>query len=245
MTGLWSTPSVDTPGPIGPEQPLLVGTDDGSGRQSSSDRLKSNRILPEHAPGRRWSEMEPSPAKHLGDLGLAQPRAHYLEPLHEVADQVRELVDRLLQSQQGVRPLFIDPRHPCRHGGERQGEAIRGLLRRPTASSPHLEDRHALEWRVEGSPVRMEPCHPGVLDAELLLEKGQRLLQAVDLGLRPGPVLRIVGGPGHHDREGVVAEGQDLDDGGLHPAVPVTGQGDLAGHRHLHEDERARVGRIC
>jgi hypothetical protein len=87
--------------------------------------------------------MEPSPAEHLSDLGPAQPRAHHLQTLHGIADQVRELVYGLPKSQKGVRPPFIDFRHPR------------------------------------------------VFDAELLLEKGQRLLQAVDLGLRPGPALAI------------------------------------------------------
>ena len=224
-----------------PDLVRVVGTDDGSGRQSSSDRLGGKRCLPEHPPHRRWSQVEPRPAEYLGDLGLAQPRAHHLEPLHDVTDQVRELVDGLLQSQKRVRPLFIDPRHPRRHGGERQEEAIRGLLCRPTASSPHLEDRHALEWSVERSPMRMKPRHPGVFDAKLLPQESELLLQPVNLGPHRGLAIPIVDGPGDQAREGVMAERQDLEDGGLHPPVPAAGQGDLAGHGRLREyDEWGR-----
>ena len=45
----------------------------------------------------------------------------------------------------------------------------------------------------------------------------------------------LVRGPRHHGGEGVVAEGQDLEDGGLGPAVLAARQGDPAVQLGLRE----------
>jgi hypothetical protein len=57
------------------------------------------------------------------------------------------------------------------------------------------------------------PRHPGILDAKLFLEEGQLAAQPVDLGPEAGPSAPVVGSPRHHGDEGIVAEGQDLDNG--------------------------------
>ena len=79
------------------------------------------------------------------------------------------------------------------------------------------------------------PLHPGILDAQFLPEEGQFVVQTVDLGPAPSPAVSIVRGAGDHGCEGVVAEGQDLEDGGLGPALPAAREGDLAMHRGLRE----------
>ena len=48
-----------------------------------------------------------------------------------------------------------------------------------------------------------------------------------------GCSILFVRGPRQHGREGVVAEGQDLEDGGLGVAAPAAGKGDSAVHRGL------------
>ena len=48
---------------------------------------------------------------------------------------------------------------------------------------------------------------------------------SVDLGPEAGPPVPIVGGPRQHGREGVVAEGQDLEDGRLVRRFQARGRG--------------------
>ncbi len=64
------------------------------------------------------------------------------------------------------------------------------------------------------------PFHPGILDAKLLLEEGQFVVQAVDLGPEPGPMVSVVRGAGDQGGEGVVAEGEYIKDRGLRLAIP-------------------------
>ena len=52
----------------------------------------------------------------------------------------------------------------------------------------------------------------------------------------PVAAVPVVRGAGDQGGERIVAEGQDLKDGGPRPAVPAARQGDLAEHRGLHED---------
>jgi hypothetical protein len=78
--------------------------------------------------------------------------------------------------------------------------------------------------------------HPGILDAEFLLEQRDLMLQPIDLSPEPGPAVPVVRGAGDHGGEGVVAEGQDVEDRRLRPPVPAARQGDLAVHQGLRED---------
>ena len=71
------------------------------------------------------------------------------------------------------------------------------------------------------------PLHSGVLDPQLLPERGEFVPQAVDLGTEAGPAAALVRTPHQHSGEGVMAEGQDLEDGGLGPAVQARGSGIL------------------
>ncbi len=54
--------------------------------------------------------------------------------------------------------------------------------------------------------------HAGILDAELFLQKGDLMIQAVDLGLEPNLTILTEGRPGQEYGEAVVAEGQDVQD---------------------------------
>ncbi len=83
--------------------------------------------------------------------------------------------------------------------------------------------------------MRRDALHPSVLDAEFFLKKGDLAIPAVDLSAEPDLTILTVGRPGQEHREGVVAEGQDMEDRGLRPPVPAARQGDLMVHQDLRE----------
>ncbi len=72
-----------------------------------------------------------------------------------------------------------------------------------------------------------DPLHPGILDAEFLLEKCDLAVSAVDLSLQPNLTILTVGRSGQQGREGVMAQGQDLEDERPDAALPAAGQGSL------------------
>ena len=112
---------------------------------------------------------------------------------------------------------------PCRDRGGSNKEALGRLPRRPATGRPKLQDGHPLQGRIVGTAMGRNPLHPGILDAPFLPEEGQFVVQTVDLGPAPSAAVSIVRGAGDHGCEGVVAEGQDLEDGGLGPALPREG----------------------
>ncbi len=79
--------------------------------------------------------------------------------------------------------------------------------------------------------VRRYAVHPGVLDAEFLLEEGNLVAQAVDLG----PAVPVVRGPGDQGGERVVAQSQDMEDRRLHPALPAPGERESRAHGALRD----------
>ena len=78
--------------------------------------------------------------------------------------------------------------------------------------------------------MRRDALHPGVLDAEFLLEQGDLVVSAVDLSLQPNLTILAVSRPGEQGREGIVAQSQDVKDGRSDVALPAAGQGDLVVH---------------
>ncbi len=71
--------------------------------------------------------------------------------------------------------------------------------------------------------------HPGVLDSEFLLEQSDLVVSAVDLGLEPNLAILAEGRPRKEHREAVVAEGQDVENGGADAMLPAAGQGQFGG----------------
>ncbi len=65
--------------------------------------------------------------------------------------------------------------------------------------------------------------HAGILDAELFLQKGDLMIQAVDPGLEPNLTIPTECRLGQQGREGVVAESQDMQDGRPDATLPATG----------------------
>ena len=72
-----------------------------------------------------------------------------------------------------------------------------------------------------------DPFHPGILDPEFILEEDDLVVPAVDLGLEPDLMILTVGRPGQECRERIVAQGQDVEDRVLRPAVPAARNRDL------------------
>jgi len=70
-----------------------------------------------------------------------------------------------------------------------------------------------------------DPFHPGILDPQLLLKEGNLVVPAIDLSLKPDLMILTVGRPGQECREGVVAQGQDVQDRRANTVLPATGQG--------------------
>jgi hypothetical protein len=75
------------------------------------------------------------------------------------------------------------------------------------------------------------PLHPGILDAKLLLEQRDLAVPAVDPGLETNVTILALDRPRQEHREAVVAQGQDVKDGGADAALPAAGQGQFRGHR--------------
>ena len=60
---------------------------------------------------------------------------------------------------------------------------------------------------------RIDLGQASVLDAEFLLEQGDLVGQAIDLGGLPGPRVEGVGSPAAGAHDGVVGQGDDVQDG--------------------------------
>ena len=84
--------------------------------------------------------------------------------------------------------------------------------------------------------MRRNPRHPGIRDAESLPEEGRLVAEPVDLGPEPDPAVPLFRGPRHYAGEGVVTEGEDVEDRGFQPANPAARQGQSPAHRGLSED---------
>ena len=91
--------------------------------------------------------------------------------------------------------LLINPSLPRAEGCGTDVEALRRLAGRPAASGPEFQNRHALQRFIMRAAMRLDPLHPGVLDAEFLLEQGDLVIPAVDLGLQANLTILTVGRP--------------------------------------------------
>ncbi len=83
--------------------------------------------------------------------------------------------------------------------------------------------------------MEWDPFHPGILDPQLLLKEGDLAVAAVDPGTQADLTILTVGRPGQEYREGVMAQSQDVEDGGADAMLPAARQGQFRGHRDLRE----------
>jgi hypothetical protein len=196
------------------------------------------RIFLENAADGGGSQMQPGSAKYLSDFLLSQGGAENLEPLDEVASAVRKLVDRLTGLYQGFASCLIDSPHPGADGVGRQQKYLGSLLQGPTSAGAQFEDRHALGgWEVR-SPLGVDLRHADILDAYLLAAQGHFLLEAVALGFQPNALLAAVGRPTATVGQGLLTQGDDVQDRGFDVGAPTLGERDfrllvLAGHFRL------------
>ena len=199
---------------------------DGLGRCLLFRRL-GVRIFLENAADGGGSQMEPGSAEHLGDLLLPQRRAENLQPLHEIANQLGELVDRLKGLHQGVGSCLIDSPNPGTDGLRRHQEYLGSLLQGPTSGGAQFENRHPLGGRVVRPPLGIDLRHPDILDAYLLPTQGHFLLEAIALGFQPNPLVAAVGRPATAVGQGILGQSDDVENSGFDVGAPSLGERDF------------------
>jgi hypothetical protein len=90
--------------------------DNGTRRDRGLEWFGIDRVIAEEPANSRRRQVQPGAAKHLGDLDLPESRAQQLQPLDDVSDEVRELVDGDRDLEQRMRSLLIDASLPRAEG---------------------------------------------------------------------------------------------------------------------------------
>ena len=169
----------------------------------------------EHASHGGRGQVEAGTGERLGDLDLAHRRTEGLQPAHDVADELRELVDRWRrQLHEGRLALFVDPLKPRgdRRGGDE--ECSRRLFQGPVACGLHFQDSHAFGGRIMRA-ARRGLLPAGVLDADLFAKEFDFLVQTVVFGLQAYAGVEAIGRPAAGMSDGELGQGNDVKDGGL------------------------------
>lgn len=175
------------------------------------------------------AQVESGSTEHLGNLLLSQGRAESLQSLDEMADQLGKLVDRLEGLHQGLGSFLINPPDLGADGFRCHQEDLDSLLQGPTSGGTKFQDCHSLRGWVVRSPPGIDLCHADVFDANLLTKLSHFLGQTVVLGLQPDPLVGAVGGPAPTVGQGVLCEGDYMENGGFDVGAPVVGEWDLRG----------------
>jgi hypothetical protein len=187
-------------------------------------RLRMERPI-EQAPDRTRSQVQTSAGQRLRDSDLPHERTEHLEPLHDLRNEVRELVDRLAHPNQCFRSLLVNAPDPSRNSLGRRDQSLRSLLDIPPASGPELEDLEALGWGTVGSLSRWNAGQTSGYEAQLALYEAELCLKAFELG---GTT------PSTDVAERDASERDDLQNGGLDEVRPTVRQSDflrIACHR--------------
>ena len=88
-----------------------------------------------------------------------------------------------------------------------------GLGEGPGSRGPELQDGESLGGRIVRPSLGFEAPHAGILDADLLTQEKNFLLQAVGLGSPTERSVQALAGPAPGRREGGLGERDDLDHG--------------------------------
>jgi len=158
----------------------------------------------EHSADGGAAEVQACPGQNLCELGLAKGRAQGFESLDDMADEVRELVDRLPELHQGRAAVLVDPSQP---GCDRLGldeECAGSLGKRPPSGSLQLEDGHSLDSGVVRTALWVGLGEPSILDAELLTEPSYLLPELVVVSSRAHRRVDAVGSPAAGCHHGVL-----------------------------------------
>lgn len=169
-------------------------------------------LVLDHPLDGRGPEVQPSPRQDLRDLAFAERRAQRLESLDDIPDEVRELVDGLSELDQGGVAILVDSLEPRGYGGRFDEESLSRLGKRPCPSSSELKDGHAFGRGVVWSTVWVDLGHARVFDAEFLTEQLGLLAKLAILCCKAYSGVDTVGSPASGAGDGVVRQGNDVDD---------------------------------
>jgi hypothetical protein len=133
----------------------------------SWDIRRISRITSGLTPGR------PRARENPGDPDSPHRGAKHLQPPDEVADELREPVHRLGQTDERVGPFLIE-------GGDEERPG--GLGHRPTTGGSQIENRQSLDRWIVRPFLGREVLHAGVLGPALLAQQPDLLLEAVGFG---------------------------------------------------------------
>src|SRR5262249_38949435 len=135
---------------------------------------------------------------------------------HNVADELRALVDRLAGPQQGSWSLFVEAFGPGSDGRGRDVKDVGRLGQRPAAGGAQLQDGQTLSRLVVRPLVRRDPAHACVLEADLLAVQSNVQVALVGLGSmaadRPSAFASVM------------RQGYDMEQSGLNRACPTFGK---------------------
>jgi len=223
-----------------PDMVRTLGGHDASA-QRRSPRVRLWRFFQDPS-NRRYSQMQSCPAQRLGDFDLAHGGAEGFQTLHEVADEVRELIHRLAQLQQCIGTLVIDAFYPPCNRGRGDEEGIGRLLKGPASRGTQLEDRHTFMGAVMRPALRRDLRYSSVFDAELFAHQGTRFVESVVFRRESHPCIDTIGGPGTRVHDGVVGQCNRMDYRRLNAALSALGKMDPRWLRiGEHRDFRKRV----
>jgi hypothetical protein len=147
--------------------------------------------------------------------------------LHDVANEFRELVDRFRELHQRGRAILVNAFEPYGDGVRLDEEDTGGLGKRPSPGSLEFEDGHPFGRGVEWPASRIDLGKASVLDAEFLAEQLVVLLESVVVGCQSDAGIDAVGRPAASVNDGIVGQGDDVQDGGSDVSGPSGGQRDV------------------
>jgi len=150
--------------------------------------------------------MQSRPGEGLGDFTFAERRAERFEACDDMAYELRELVDRFGELDQGVRPGFVDSCGPGRDSRGLNGERPGGLSERPGSSGLQFEDGNPFDRLIVRPAVRTDPGRPGVFEANLLAKQGDLLSEPINSSGQAGTSVDAVGRPAASGRQRVMSQ---------------------------------------
>jgi hypothetical protein len=156
-----------------------------------------------------------------GGVAPATP-AQGLQAPHDDPDEVWEAVDGFGQLHEGMCPLLIDTPIPRSHGLRRDEHGFGCLDLVPSACGPQFQDGHALCGRIVRAPVGGNCGHACVFDTEFLTQEGNLGPRLLELCRQTGACVKASGGPRPRVDTGEPRQGDDVEQGGLDVAAPVT-----------------------
>ncbi len=171
------------------------------------------------------AEMKAGTCQDACDASGSHLRAEHLQPLYEVADELRKPVHGLWHLDERIRSFVIESLAP---GGDRQRrdeEVSRGLCLRPGPRGTQLQNRESLARRIVRPALGWEALLAGVLDATLLKKKIDLPLQVVDFRLGPDLSVGMVRSAGQCVGECDCRHRGAVNDGRADVSGPMSGQG--------------------